>query len=153
MISNACVEHIDAIKKICDIQLGQGYIPRHRIVTAHISIVAIDECEVIGWAAADIINEKLAQLSHCVVKPEYEGRGIATRLVQERLMRLAFRGIPNCVSYCWKHPDGKIPMAGILTKFEFFPVKTIKKAFAKTNCKCCGHDCACDCVVFFKKGI
>ena len=156
IISIATVEDIDTIKTICDVQLGQDYISRHRIVTANISIVAIDEREyptkIIGWSAADVINEKLGQLSHCVVRPGYEGRGVATRLVQERLRILAFRDIKNCVSYCWQHPDGKIPMEGILKKFEFSPVKVMKNAFKCRTCTICGKNCACDCVVFLKKG-
>lgn len=156
MISYTSVEHIDEVKTICDVQLGQDYISRKRIITAQISLVVLVEenesLKVAAWASSDIINEKLAVLSQCVVRPGYEGRGYATKLVQERLRILSLRGIKNCVSYCWKHPDGKIPMEGILTKFGFKSVKTIKNAFAGTNCRFCGNDCGCDCVVFLRRG-
>jgi N-acetylglutamate synthase-like GNAT family acetyltransferase len=154
MISRAFVDHIDEIKAICDVQLGQDYISRKRIITAQISRVILDDypLKVVGWASADIINEKLAQLSQCVIRPGYEGRGYATKLVQDRLTTLMLIGIKNCVAYCWQHPDGKIPMGRILTKFGFKPVKVIKNAFAKTNCKFCGNDCGCDCVLYLKRG-
>jgi N-acetylglutamate synthase-like GNAT family acetyltransferase len=156
MISYTSVEHIDEVKTICDVQLGQDYISRKRIITAQISLVVLVEenesLKVAAWASSDIINEKLAVLSQCVVHPEREGRGFATWLVEKRLNILSQRGIKNCVAYCWKHPDGRIPMEGILTKFGFKSVKTMKHAFVGTNCKFCGNDCRCDCVVFLKRG-
>ena len=152
---NINMKHIYDAAEIVDESFADGYFINH-LNEIECAWVAIDDDKVVGWAAVSTKHDILHLSETCVLRcivvhPDYRGKGIGTRLTEERLKYL-----DNCekiISYAWVRPDGRCMSCKNLENFGFELEEELEDYYGNTrdNCKYCGGNCSCVARLYLKK--
>lgn len=140
-------------KKIVDDSLGINYFNTQMEYADKIWF-AFDDDEVVGFASV-MVFEDYGLLKCSVVKPSHRGKGIGTRLVEERVRYLVENGCPLIRSNAWI-VNGICNAEKTLLKNGFAAVEDIKGFYSDcydefNPCFICGSSCECFARIFEKK--
>ena len=126
-----------------------------------ISLVAECDNKVVAYGTAAIISEevhpelaeymsgKTGMLCTVAVANGYEGRGIASRLADERLQKLKSMGCDTILVTAWRSQTHGIHVEKILDRLGFEIVEELSEYWKGYSCSHCGeNNCTCDAVIF-----
>ena len=156
-----------AIASIANANLGPSYFS---LPPCGLTLVAVEDGSPIGFIYSHTIDpsEPLANcvrdaglvasrsdpimvLQTIVVASTHRHRGIGAALVRATLQGLESVSI---VSPAWEHPDGRVPVHGLLEQFGFVPMHRFSDYWLQDSidrnyaCPDCGHPCHCAMILF-----
>ena len=111
----------------------------------------------VGTTALDQVDGGTAgHIRLIAVDPSWRRRGVATALVHELIDRCEALGATSHLTYAWVHgPDGKAPMAGVLTRTGFRLSRRIEgfySGIASAPCPACGQSpCLCPADLYLRE--
>lgn len=161
ILANNDFEHLEQIKEIADLTLGEGYADPDSIINAQVSIHAAIDDKVVGYATGFIdypsvlgVEQKTLQLlypfktgiiGNVATHPDFQRRGIGYALTQEIIKRLQFLHQNTIVGSAWKSKNG-INIGKVFDKLGFKQVVEIPAFWKGCPCiQCDAENKKCDC--------
>lgn len=157
-------EHIEAIKEIADLTLGEDYANPNDILNSEISIHAQIDGKIVGYATGiidfpHILGVEKSTLENlypfqtgiiCNVAthPDYQRKGIGYTLTQEIIKTFQLLHQNTIVASAWKSKNG-VNIGGVLEKLGFKQVVEIPEFWKGCPCiQCDPIECLCPAVIY-----
>ena len=138
---------------ISDQQLGRGYLGEfEEIAEAGIRVCAEVGGKIVGYGVTIFDPEcKCGMMRTLVVHSDYEGQGIGSALVEERLKRLNDAGYKWALAHAWRSSGG-CNAASVLEKHGFEEQCEMLNFYRDHDsvCTTCPGICTCSAVIYTK---
>lgn len=168
-------KHMKGLIKIADLTMGKGYYNPLDIIEytspgSNIYFSIIDN-KITGFALSYFIRGDNQNIKFCcndikgsiglvktiAIDPNYQNKGIGTKLLDATLADFNKNGINTAISFLWKSTDGKINASKLLenrlfklykTILQYWYYESLKKGY---ECPTCGKPpCNCSALLYLK---